>query len=137
MGIKEVDDGIWLVSSAFARHALRRLYELHGLKRINVVVGENSSGKTALLESIFLAGGGSPEIALRLQVQRGLAQILQLALDRNSYESLWRQLFLGFDQKKTISIDLFGSQVNTKAVTVAYRSTQLFLRLRTHHASPS
>jgi DNA replication and repair protein RecF len=29
--------------------------ELHGLRRINVIVGENSSGKTAFLESVFLA----------------------------------------------------------------------------------
>src|SRR5713101_8522765 len=78
--------------------------ELHGLRRINVIVGENSSGKTALLESIFLAGGGSPEIALRLQAQRGLVQTLQITLDRTSYESLWRQFFYGFDQKKVISI---------------------------------
>lgn len=95
--------------------------ELHGLKRINVIVGENSSGKTALLESIFLAGGGSPEIALRLQAQRGLAQLLQIALDRTSYESLWRQLFRGFDQKQTISVELLGSEANTRSVSVAYR----------------
>lgn len=97
--------------------------ELHGLKRINVIVGENSSGKTALLESIFLAGGGSPEIALRLQMQRGLVQLLQIALDRNSYEALWRQLFHGFDQKQTISIELLGSEANTRSVSVAYRSS--------------
>jgi hypothetical protein len=96
--------------------------ELHGLKRVNVIVGENASGKTALLESLFLAGGGSPEIALRLQAQRGLIQGFQIALDRTSYESLWRQLFYGFDQKKVIAIELLGSPANTRSVTVAYRS---------------
>jgi predicted ATPase len=95
--------------------------ELHGLKRINVIVGENASGKTAFLESIFLAGGASPEIALRLQAQRGIVQVLQIALDRTSYESLWRQLFWGFDQKKAISVALLGSEANTRSVTVAYR----------------
>lgn len=96
--------------------------ELHGLRRINVIVGENSSGKTAFLESIFLAGGGSPEIALRLQAQRGFAQILQIAWDRASYESLWRQFFCGFDQNQVISIALVGSEANTRSVTMAYRS---------------
>jgi AAA domain, putative AbiEii toxin, Type IV TA system/Protein of unknown function (DUF2813) len=95
--------------------------ELHGLKRVNVVVGENSSGKTALLESIFLAGGGSPEIALRLQALRGIIASLQIMLDRASYESLWRTFFCEFDQKKIISIDLVGSEANTRSLTVAYR----------------
>jgi hypothetical protein len=96
--------------------------ELHGLKRINVIVGENSSGKTALLEAVFLAGGGSPEIALRMQAQRGLVQVIQISLDRSSYESLWRHFFCGFDQKKVISIALLGSEANTRSVTVAYRT---------------
>ncbi len=100
--------------------------ELHGLRRINVIVGENSSGKTALLESIFLAGGGSPEIALRLQAQRGMAQIFQIQLDRASYESLWRYLFRDFDQKKIISVQLVGSEPNTRAVTVAYNEQDAF-----------
>ncbi len=100
--------------------------ELHGLRRINVIVGANSSGKTAFLESIFLAGGGSPEIALRLQAQRGLGQPFQITLDRPSYESLWRHLFYGFDQKKVISAQLVGSVANTRSVTVAYSEQDSF-----------
>ncbi len=100
--------------------------ELHGLRRINVIVGANSSGKTAFLESIFLAGGGSPEIALRLQAQRGVGQPFQITWDRSSYESLWRHLFYGFDQKKMISIQLVGSAPNTRSVTVAYSEQDSF-----------
>jgi hypothetical protein len=100
--------------------------ELHGLRRINVIVGENSSGKTAFLESVFLAGGGSPEIALRLQAQRGLGQPFQVTLDRASYESLWKHLFHGFDQKKVISVQLVGSPANTRSVIVAYSEQDSF-----------
>lgn len=96
--------------------------ELHGLKRINVIVGENASGKTALLESIFLAGGGGPELAVRLQVQRGLVQTFQILLDRSSYESLWKSFFFRFDQSRPIRIELLGSEANTRSLTVAYRS---------------
>ncbi len=46
--------------------------ELDGLSRINVVVGENASGKTALLESLFFAAAGNPEILARLRVFRGI-----------------------------------------------------------------
>ncbi|MGA2481738.1 MAG: AAA family ATPase [Candidatus Acidiferrales bacterium] len=94
--------------------------EIHGLRRINVLVGQNSSGKTALLEALFLAAGGSPEIALRLQAQRGLGQPFQVTLERPSYESLWRYLFWGLDQAKTISINLVGSPPNTRSLAVAY-----------------
>jgi AAA15 family ATPase/GTPase len=34
--------------------------ELQNLSQINVMVGDNASGKTALLESLWLAGGGNP-----------------------------------------------------------------------------
>ena len=100
--------------------------ELHGLRRINVIVGANSSGKTAFLESIFLAGGRSPEIALRLQAQRGLGQPFQITWDRTSYESLWKHLFYGFDQKKMISAQLVGSAANTRSMTVAYSEQDSF-----------
>src|SRR5579872_1795150 len=40
--------------------------------RINVIVGDNGSGKTALLEAIFLALGVGPELALRFRQTRGL-----------------------------------------------------------------
>jgi hypothetical protein len=94
--------------------------ELHGLKRINVLVGQNASGKTALLEAVFLACGGSPELALRVQAQRGLSQIFQVTLDRASYESLWKYLFHGLDQSKSISINLMGTPTNTRSLRIAY-----------------
>jgi AAA15 family ATPase/GTPase len=40
--------------------------------RVNVIVGDNGSGKTALLEAIFLALGVSTELPLRFRQQRGL-----------------------------------------------------------------
>jgi predicted ATPase len=98
--------------------------EIHGLKRINVIVGQNSSGKTALLEAIFLVSGGSPELALRVQAQRGLSQMIQIAVDRGSYESLWKYLFRGLDQSKTISINLIGTPPNTRSLTIAYEDKE-------------
>lgn len=95
--------------------------ELSGLKRINVIVGRNSSGKTVLLESLFLAAGGSPEIALRLRLWRGLGREAQISIDRQSYESLWKDLFFSLDQNKAISIDIKGSPANTRSLTIAYK----------------
>ena len=95
--------------------------ELHSLRRINILVGENSSGKSALLEGIFLAAGGSPELVLRLRAWRGLGQPLQVSVDRSSYESLWKDLFFGFDQEKTVLIDLVGSPSNTRSLSISYK----------------
>lgn len=98
--------------------------EIHGLKRLNVIVGKNGSGKTALLESIFLACGSNAEIALRMRALRGMGQVLQLSVDRSGYESLWKDLFSGFQQDKTVSIALAGSGPNTRSVTIAYAKEQ-------------
>jgi hypothetical protein len=102
--------------------------EVSGLKRVNLIVGKNGSGKTALLESIFLASGGSAELALRIRALRGMGQVLQLSVDRSGYESLWKDLFSGLDQSQTIYIGLKGSAANSRAVTIAY-SKQLSLTL--------
>ena len=42
--------------------------KIDGCRRINIIVGENGSGKTALLEALFLAAGVSPELANWVQV---------------------------------------------------------------------
>lgn len=93
--------------------------ELNNLKRVNVVVGQNGSGKTSLFEAIFLAGVGHPAIALRLRGWRGLGQP-QIALERTAFETLWKDLFFGFNQKKTAIISLVGSTENTRSVSIYF-----------------
>ena len=96
--------------------------ELHGLRRINVLVGRNASGKTALLEALYLVAGGSPELALRIKVWRGLAPSLQISLDRRSYESLWKDLFFEFDQSRVVSIQVVGPPPSTRSLSISYGS---------------
>jgi AAA15 family ATPase/GTPase len=100
-----------------------RCYEsldLHGLKRINVIVGKNASGKTALLESIFLAAGGSPELAMRLRVFRGMGRQTLISADRMSFESVLRDLFFSLDQTKKIVLRIMGSDENTASLQISY-----------------
>ena len=94
--------------------------ELHGLRRMNVVVGRNASGKTALLESIFLAAGGSPEIPMRFRAWRGMGQMVQISADRRSFESFWRDLFYTYDQERKISLTITGSEENTASLDISY-----------------
>lgn len=75
------------------------------LRRVNVLVGGNSTGKTALLESIFLAGGGSPELALRLQNFRGMGTTHEVTAG-DGVRALWKDLFYKFDQTRPIRISM-------------------------------
>jgi len=62
--------------------------EAAGLRRINLIVGRNNSGKTTFLESFFLLGGApSPQLPIALGLLRG-------QLFRETYsDPVWRSLF--------------------------------------------
>lgn len=50
-----------------------RQLTLKDLRRVNLIAGPNNAGKTNLLEALFLhAGGGNAELAIRVNVFRGL-----------------------------------------------------------------
>jgi AAA15 family ATPase/GTPase len=97
---------------------------LGNLNRINVIVGRNSSGKTALLEAIFLAAANSPEVVLRLRSWRGIGDMIQVTVARESYESIWRDLFFSQKQEAAIEISLKGSIENTRSLCISYDEQQ-------------
>lgn len=72
---------------------------LHDLKRITLIVGENNSGKTSLLEAVFLLlGANNPEISLRLNAWRGIQQYA------SNWEETWSWLFYGKQVAATIEL---------------------------------
>lgn len=95
--------------------------ELDQLAPINVVVGQNSSGKTALLEALFFAGVATPESLIRFRIFRGYSEgQLQLSTDRKGYEAIWREVFYNFDYSRTIAAKTVGSTGCTRETTVSY-----------------
>lgn len=73
------------------------------LGRINLVVGKNNSGKTSLLEALFLlASHGSPDAGLNANIVRGLN--IDTILAETVREVLWKPMFLSLDIDKTIEI---------------------------------
>src|SRR5438105_3365421 len=92
-----------------------------GLRRINVLVGKNASGKTAFLESIFVASSGqSPRASLSLKAMRQLGANVELRNDQTGYESLWQDLFHLYDQNQPIHIGIVGSAGDSRSLKIAY-----------------
>jgi len=48
---------------------------LTDVRQFNIITGASGSGKTALLEAIFVAGGNSAEIFLRADAWRGREEL--------------------------------------------------------------
>lgn len=92
--------------------------EIKNCRRINVIVGDNGSGKTTMLEALFLALGVSPEIAMRTKTLRGFeaAQLSGTHEDLNA--ALWGDLFYKFQSNKGAVISLKGPVEQHRSVIV-------------------
>jgi hypothetical protein len=93
--------------------------KLTDLRRVNLLVGDSGSGKTALLEAIFLNLGVSPELVLRIRAWRGQDQV-QISTDQRGYSSIWNDLFHKFDSTKEISISFDDSAAERRTVKIKY-----------------
>ena len=87
-------------------------------RRINILVGENGSGKTAFLEALFLAVGVSPELALRARTWRGYDSDRMSGTQEDLHKALWADLFHKFRTNKGAVVSLKGSAEQTRSVTV-------------------
>jgi predicted ATPase len=110
--------------------------EISNLKRINVLVGANGSGKTALLESLFLAAGASPELAHRLRLFRGMGTAIEIT---EGMEAVWKNLFHNFDQRKSISIDITATDMMSRSleITVSGATEEFRLALQSGRSTVS
>ena len=71
------------------------------LSDINLIVGKNNSGKTSLLEAIFiLSGDGNAQVAINDNVIRGLKPS-----GVSASEPFWKQLFSDLDLGRCIEIE--------------------------------
>lgn len=94
------------------------------LSRINLIAGKNNSGKTSLLEAVFLlAGGGNPKAAIH---SRGMGSDLGSATG----ETLWKPMFSELDMDRAIEITghhkTFG-QLTLKIVLEQLRTAEISL----------
>jgi hypothetical protein len=101
-------------------------------RRINIIVGDNGSGKTALLEALFLAAGVSPELALRTRSWRGFEGGRMSGTHEDLHHALWADLFFKFQTNQPALIALKGKDEQTRSVTVT-----LYKRGRVRAVPPS
>ena len=74
---------------------------LEALTRINLLIGRNGTGKTSLLEALWLLGGGdNPELGIRIDSFRGLPYL--------PAEIFFRNLFRDFKTDRHIEISADG-----------------------------
>jgi hypothetical protein len=81
-------------------------------------VGDNGTGKTALLEAFFLALGSSPLLALRFRQYRGLDGTFGGIL-YNIEEAMWRDLFYDGQWDSPISIESRGDGQDTRSLIIS------------------
>ena len=75
--------------------------EIDQLSGINLIAGRNNSGKTSLLEAIFLlSGGGNAQLAVNANVIRGLESSFVPVSD-----PFWKQLFFNLNMERFIEIE--------------------------------
>jgi energy-coupling factor transporter ATP-binding protein EcfA2 len=79
--------------------------DLSDLQRVNVVVGKNAAGKTALLEAVRLALGGTPNVLWTMNQVRGFLWGVPQPITREAFESVWSSYFFNFEMSAAILTD--------------------------------
>jgi Fe-S cluster assembly ATPase SufC len=88
-------------------------------RRINIIVGENGSGKTALLEAIFLVAGISPELITRTRGWRaGVEGERFSGTEEDVHRALWADIFHKFETTKTAVVQLRGAGEENRRVQI-------------------
>ena len=110
--------------------------KIQGLDRMNLFLGKNNVGKSALLESIFLlAAPMNAELPLRLHSFRGIGEF------HGDVEEIWGWLFYGKDVTQRISLELetefFKRRTLKMKVTERKDSRTGRKRAQTQKSSPS
>ncbi len=91
--------------------------DLRGLRRINIITGENGSGKTALLEALSIATKGQPGEVIRQNRLRGLpepgfpnalAPFISTPMTPEAFRAIWASLFR--DDQRPVSFKITPTQ---------------------------
>jgi AAA15 family ATPase/GTPase len=99
-----------------------RQLDVSNLKRINLLVGPNSSGKSAFLESLFLSSSSSAaNTVFQLKAIRRMGNQIISPTDALGYRGIWEDLFYEFNDGKKIWIKIGGNpNSDTRSLSIEY-----------------
>lgn len=82
-------------------------FEIGDLAPINILTGNNNSGKTTLLEALFmLSGAGNPHMALNPNAVRGIeSAAVSVSSVSTLPETFWKPIFTDLDMTRTVEIE--------------------------------
>jgi AAA15 family ATPase/GTPase len=94
------------------------------LKRVNLIVGKNSSGKSAFMESLFLSSGSlAPNTVFQMRQIRRMGNQFVVPTDIAAHRSVWADLFYDFKSEK-ISIKIAGMpNSDSRTVSIEFISS--------------
>lgn len=102
-------------------------FKAEGLAPINLIVGDNAVGKTALLEAIFLTLCGDAGKALHLKQWRGLDITFVSGSVDSVVEGIYSDLFHDPNSKEPISIRLTGDGFQNRHLSIAKVAGETFV----------
>jgi AAA domain, putative AbiEii toxin, Type IV TA system/AAA ATPase domain len=105
--------------SSFSATNFRSLKKvsLDGLARLNIISGPNNSGKTTLLEALFIFSGNfNPALVIGLSALRGMSSIT--VSHGVGAEAVWADVFRNFDTATPISFTASEGGGREKTVTL-------------------
>ena len=87
--------------------------QINDLGRVNLIAGKNNTGKTALMEALYIfTRPKSPNVLLDIQSVRGL---VEPETNRRDY---WKQLFYDMDSTQPIEIKVTQSELTNTALSI-------------------
>ena len=98
------------------------------VSRLNVIVGDNGVGKTALLEAIFLPLATSTHVPMRLRQQRGLEASFS-GTSQRIQEALWGDFFHNYDLRSPVALILSGDGDENRRLLISKRQGEFSLPL--------
>ena len=111
--------GYRMIRSIDIRHfRCYRTLALNVPSRLNVIVGDNGVGKTALLEAIFFALANGSELAVRYRQVRGFDGVFS-GTARRIEDAIWGDYFTDRDTSKPVSIALNGDGPENRSLVIA------------------
>ena len=119
---KEQAESLYRMLKSFKAHNFRcfKHVELSDLRRVNLVVGKNAAGKTALLEAIRLGLAATPQVLFAMNQLRGIQSYFPQPMTRELFESQWNMYFFNFDSSKPILTESIDSDGRKATLKVSY-----------------